>query len=294
MAVFGINDGHTKSGVGCGAVGIINESVETRKVGQIVRQLLAENGHKVVDCTVDYSTSVSDNLSHIVSIANRQDLDWFVSIHFNAGGGRGVEVYTYEGRQYQDALDVCSNIAALGFQNRGVKAGSGLYVIRRTSAKSMLIEVCFVDTDDANKYKEVGAYEIALAIVKALIGEVKKVSNETSVNHATTILNAGTLADFVRNLQEEINAQGFGNLKVDSIPGPKTLAACPTLRQGAKGNITKLVQKELIRRGYEGITVNGVFDASFANVVKRFQGYNGLKQDAIIGEKSWSNLLGLD
>ena len=88
--------------------------------------------------------------------------------------------------------------------------------------------------------------------------------------------------------------QGFGNLEVDSIPGPKTLAACPTLRQGAKGNITKLVQKELIRRGYEGITVNGVFDANFANVVKRFQGYNGLKQDAIIGEKSWSNLLGLD
>ena len=51
MAVFGINDGHTKSGVGSGAVGIINESVETRKVGQIVRQLLAENGHKYIDLT---------------------------------------------------------------------------------------------------------------------------------------------------------------------------------------------------------------------------------------------------
>ena len=31
--VFGVNDGHTISGVGSGAVGRINESENTRKVG---------------------------------------------------------------------------------------------------------------------------------------------------------------------------------------------------------------------------------------------------------------------
>lgn len=285
MATFGINDGHTKSGIGSGAVGGINESVETRRVGSIVRQLLQANGHKVIDCTIDYSSSVSQNLEMIVQQANRQELDWFVSIHFNAGGGRGVEAYTYEGRQYQDAIDVCKNISALGFTNRGVKSGTGLYVIKRTVAKSLLIEVCFVDTADADRYKQVGPDAIARAIVKALIGDFR---TPASTNSGFT-----TLSQFVGELQKEINAQGFGNLKVDSVPGPLTLEACPTLRQGASGNITKLVQKELIRRGYEGITVNGVFDANFAKIVRKFQGYNNLLQDAIIGQNSWANLLGL-
>ena len=59
----------------------------------------------------------------------------------------------YKGRQYQDALEVCEHISALGFNNRGVKDGSGLYVVHRTKAKSMLIEVCFVNDPDASNYK---------------------------------------------------------------------------------------------------------------------------------------------
>lgn len=147
---FGINCGHTRSGAGSGAVGIINESVETRNVGYALMNLLKSNGHTVVDCTIDKATTQSAYLSQAVQLANRQDLDYFISIHFNAGGGKGVEVYTYEGRQFTDALEVCQNISALGFKNRGVKSGTGLYVVRKTKAKSMLIEVCFVDTEDAN------------------------------------------------------------------------------------------------------------------------------------------------
>ena len=149
---FGINCGHTKSGPGSGAVGRIVESDETRNVGYKLMDKFRANGHTVVDCTINSASSQNAYLSQAVNLANRQDLDYFISIHFNAGGGRGVETYTYEGRQFADALETCANIAALGFRNRGVKAGTGLYVIRKTKAKSMLIEVCFVDTDDANYY----------------------------------------------------------------------------------------------------------------------------------------------
>lgn len=170
MSNMGVNDGHTIKGPGSGAVGKLVESVATREVGREVRKQFMERGHNAINCTIDYASSSSQALNLIVQQANRQDLDWFISIHFNAGGGRGVEVYTYEGRQYPDAVAVCSNISALGFQNRGVKKGNGLYVIRKTKAKSMLIEVCFVDTVDADQYLKVGSKSIAKAIVDGICG----------------------------------------------------------------------------------------------------------------------------
>ncbi|WP_148097613.1 SH3 domain-containing protein, partial [Clostridium tagluense] len=53
-----------------------------------------------------------------------------------------------------------------------IKDGKGLYVVRRTKAKSMLIEVCFIDTADANHYLSVGYKAIAKAIVEAIIGQL--------------------------------------------------------------------------------------------------------------------------
>ncbi len=167
--MIGINAGHTKSGAGFGAVGIIKESEHTRKVADALKRYLEASGVQVKECTVDAAESQNAYLSKVVSMANSQELEWFVSIHFNAGGGRGVEVYTYQGRQYEDAVMVCRNIAALGFENRGVKAGTGLYVIRKTKARSMLIEVCFVDTQDANEYLALGEDKIGQAIAAALV-----------------------------------------------------------------------------------------------------------------------------
>ncbi|MCI8404683.1 MAG: N-acetylmuramoyl-L-alanine amidase, partial [Clostridia bacterium] len=78
----GINCGHTVSGtVGCGAVKYIDESVETRAVGKRLMTLLRRNGHTVYDCTNDYAPTVSSNLSQIVTMANNQPLDLFVSVH---------------------------------------------------------------------------------------------------------------------------------------------------------------------------------------------------------------------
>lgn len=170
--IIGINCGHTVSGtVGCGAVGRIDESEETRKVGKYLAKFLRDFGHTVVDCTNDYAPSTSSNLSQIVDMANKQPLDLFVSIHFNSGGGRGTEVFTYEGKQHTEAVDVCNSLAELGFKNRGVKDGSNLYVVRRSNAKAILIEVCFVDTDDADKYRQIGEDKIAQAICGAITGQ---------------------------------------------------------------------------------------------------------------------------
>ncbi len=170
---IGINCGHTVDGQpGSGAVGIISESAQTRAVGKRLMTLLLGMGHTVYDCTNDYAPSTASNLSQIVDMANKQPLDLFVSIHFNSGGGRGSEVFTYGGNQFQEAQNVCLGLAALGFVNRGVKDGSSLYVIRNTNAKSMLVEVCFVDTaSDVELYRQVGAGNVAAAIAAAITGQ---------------------------------------------------------------------------------------------------------------------------
>lgn len=189
--VVGINCGHTVSGAGSGAVGLIKESEHTRLVGQALMGLLRSAGVTVIDCTINQANSQNEYLAASVALANRQDLDWFISIHFNASAdkkGRGVEVYTYEGRQYPDAVKVCRELANLGFLNRGVKAGTGLYVIRKTKAKSMLIEVCFCDNQqDINTYMAAGGPEgIARAIYRGIYTEAVLPSVETAEDHNLT------------------------------------------------------------------------------------------------------------
>ncbi len=187
---IGVNCGHTVSGTtGSGAVGYLNESNETRNIGYKVIKKLESLGHSVIDCTNDKAASVNDNLKAIVNKANAQALDLLISIHLNAGGGKGCECYTYGGKQLDEAVKICSQFESLGFKNRGVKDGTTLYVLRNTKAKAILIEVCFVDNKaDAELYKTVGSEKIADAICNAIVGN-------SALDDITIIKNKIGLAD---------------------------------------------------------------------------------------------------
>lgn len=213
---IGINCGHTKTGPGSGAIGFINESIESRNVGNALIQLLQDAGHTVVNCTVDSASTQSAYLQKSVELANVQKLDLFVSIHFNAGGGKGVEVYTYGGKSFDEAEKTCKNISAYGFSNRGIKDGSNLYVIRKTSAKAMLIEVCFVDNEnDCNNYKNIGYMNIARAIFNGIIGKGANVMSNQSIFSDVSI-NDSAYND-IKKLKDYgiINGYGDGTFRPD-------------------------------------------------------------------------------
>lgn len=204
---IGVNCGHTIGGAGYGAVGLIKESEHARLVGRALMNKLCDVAVDVVDCTIDTAKTQAEYLAAVVALANRQDLDWFISIHFNAStshAGRGSEVYTYDGRQYPDALDVCKNLAAIGFKNRGVKSGSGLYVIRKTKAKSMLIEVCFCDNQaDVNIFNKVGAESVANALFNALYDHAVKPENTIQFENDVALLkkmNNDQFVEYIGNL----------------------------------------------------------------------------------------------
>lgn len=174
-----VHAGHNPDGkVACGAVGFIQESTEARKVKDEVIRQLRQMGHTVYDCTCENGASQADVLTKIVNACNAHTVDLDVSIHFNAGAGdkngngqtTGTEVLVYStaGGAKQAAESVCASISSLGFKNRGIKANTSLYFLRKTKAPAMLIECCFVDDrDDIQLYD---AQKMAEAIVYGITG----------------------------------------------------------------------------------------------------------------------------
>lgn len=180
---FNVHAGHTLSGTpGSGAVGLVNESTEVRKIKNEVISLLRKEGHVVHDCTNDRASSMNENLKNIVAAANKNKVELDVSIHLNAGvndnkgdgKSTGVEVLIYldNSKAKNEAQRICNEIASLGFRNRGVKVRSGLYVLKNTNSPALLIECFFVDDkDDVNLYHKVGVSAIAKAIVQGILNK---------------------------------------------------------------------------------------------------------------------------
>lgn len=99
--------------------------------------------------------------------------------------------------------------------------------------------------------------------------------------------------DWVARLQAECNRQGFSKQTVDGIPGPNTLAGCPTIRQGAQGGITALLQEFLNYWGYPCGAADGIFGANTKAAVIRWQADHGIAADGVVGQITWRTILGL-
>ena len=79
---------------------------------------------------------------------------------------------------------------------------------------------------------------------------------------------------------------------MDGIWGAKTRAACVNVKQGASGNLTRIIQGTLYCRGYDPKGFDGIFGTGCAAAVKSFQSAQGLTADGIVGANTWASLLG--
>lgn len=292
---FNVHGGHSLK---CrGASGLLDEVNEDRAVKNKAIELLRANGHTVYDCTDDVGATQNANLRNIVNKCNAHKVDLDVSIHLNAGGGTGTEVYVYSDSSKAKgyAQRIVNNISnSLGIRNRGVKTRTNLYVLRKTKSPSLLIECCFVDnaTDKAKWNVDKCAKAIVEGILNATVNnvthtEAPKPTPKPTVNNNINKLNYD---GWVARLQTELNNQFHKGLAVDGLRGPKTLDACVTVKRGARGNITRLIQERLNSVGFK-LSTDGIFGGGTENAVKVFQRNRGLSADGIVGRNTWDWLL---
>ena len=206
-----------------GASALIDELKEDRLVKNAVIKYLTQLGHTVLDVTPPDSTSSSSaDLSYGVNKANNWGADLFVSIHFNNAynsynGALGTEVCVYS--ENDVAERVVSQLASLGFRNRGQKVRTGLYELKNTKMKSMIIEVCFVEaTEDVTLYKRLGHDTIGKNIAEAIANKkVVEASNNQGETYYRVVAGSYKDRENAEERKRQLEIKGFTGVFLEAI-----------------------------------------------------------------------------
>lgn len=275
-----------------GASGIKQEDTLTKDVVGLIVPKLRQLGHTAIDCTPygQIFERVADSLQFRCDRANANGSELHGCIHFNAGGGKGVEAYAVSAKGREYAQRICSEIEALGYSNRGVKDGSHLYVVNRTNMPCVLVECSFVDSEeDMNRYN---VNDFANAIIKAITGQA------TSANQPVILPVINQAVESVQKLCNRLGVKDeSGNaLIVDGISGTHTknaVSKLPFVKKGSKGEFVKWVQQRLIDLGVSCGSCGA--DSSFGYctlaAVQNFQTKRGLNPDGVVGPLTLAELL---
>lgn len=159
-----------------GALGIIDETIENRKVYKALIKYLNIASHNVIDVTPG-ECDVNTDLYLGVQKAKENNSELFLSIHFDKAYdkyegllGTGTWIYGRGGKAEIYAKRIVDNLSkGTGLKNRGVKENYKLYELRKTSMPAVLVEVCFCEaTEDVRIYREKGPDLIGKLIAEAI------------------------------------------------------------------------------------------------------------------------------
>lgn len=130
------------------------------KEKDLTLQIAALLGAELTRCGVTVAhtrtTDVDIPLDTRGPLANKWGADYFVSVHLNAGGGKGAETWCSiaGGKSKALAEYIQAELVGLGYVDRGVKTRKGddgrdyLAVIRQTNMPAVLAEVGFIDSQE--------------------------------------------------------------------------------------------------------------------------------------------------
>ncbi|MCP3740918.1 N-acetylmuramoyl-L-alanine amidase [Rossellomorea sp. BNER] len=153
MTTILIDPGHGGSDPGAQYKGF-SEKDFNLDVSLKLRNYLLQNYQ--VNIVMTRTTNETVSLEARTNLANSRNVDFFLSIHHNAGGGTGFESYIYNGNvsnqtvQYQNTIheNIKSRIATkYGVANRGKKRAN-FHVLRESTMPALLLEILFIDNDN--------------------------------------------------------------------------------------------------------------------------------------------------
>ncbi|MBV1817350.1 N-acetylmuramoyl-L-alanine amidase [Bacteroidales bacterium MSK.15.36] len=207
----------------CGAVGNGKREADiTKATVKNLISLLEAQGHKVKDVT-PYNQKFSEKKSHHLKRCREVDkfkANLYLDIHINAGGGTGVEVWTYSAnsKATPHARKISHSIYKnIGIPNRGVKYKPGFWSVSLCKAPAMIIEGAFIDTLSDMKKLTPGKYAEAIA---ECFGSVNLNSDKVTIT-----LQKGAKGSQVKILQRRLKDLGYYKGNIDGSFGPATYEA---------------------------------------------------------------------
>ncbi|EJW14703.1 N-acetylmuramoyl-L-alanine amidase [Paenibacillus alvei] len=172
------DSGHGGRDPGSAGNGVVEKNIALKVATEAAKRM--ERDYEGVKCLLTRSSDVYLSLEERTNKANAAGADVFVSVHCNAGGGKGgFESFTYIGTRdattaaFQDALhtEIMKHLKPLGVIDRGQKK-KDLHVCRETRMPAVLTENLFVDVaSDAAKLKRP---EVIEAIISGHVSGVAK------------------------------------------------------------------------------------------------------------------------
>jgi N-acetylmuramoyl-L-alanine amidase len=125
---------------------------------------------------------------------------------------------------------------------------------------------------------------------------VKEIQQTLNSRYVTKISPDGydgpkTRSALVKALQVELNKQYKSGLTVDGLWGTKTRAAIVTIRKGAKGNMTWILQALLFLNGYNTGGLDSMFGQGTEKALISFQINNRIAVDGVAGKGTFEALI---
>ena len=150
------------AGHGGNAPGAVYKDVQEKEivldVSMRLGSLLSTDFNVIYSRSEDSSLSIDERWK----AANLANMDYFISIHANAGGGTGVETFYYKDNTERSRRSEVfartlndSYAEIMGLRNRGVKpdtqtAVGSIGVLRKTNMPAILVELAFIDSPPQN------------------------------------------------------------------------------------------------------------------------------------------------